>query len=96
VQHKCEICCKKVPHSAEHYCISKERPDGFWLCHPHVGRCRCAKCSHVWRPKQVKLPNRCPTCGETVDLFWADDGGWERTAKGKGLAVRSDYADDDI
>lgn len=85
----CEMCKLDVPHPAEHYVVSKDRPDGYWVCHKHVGKVRCAKCDHIWRPRlhAFKIPERCPSCSETDDLFWADDGGWERAARER-LRVR--------
>jgi hypothetical protein len=77
----CEICKLDVHDPGQHYTVSKDRPDGFWRCHPHVGKVRCAKCEHVWRPKTTKLPDRCPSCSEDCDLFWADDGVWEQVAR---------------
>lgn len=84
----CEICLGRVAVPDGHYQVTKERPDGFWTCHRDVGRCRCARCEHIWKPRWVKLPLRCPSCGETSDLFWADDGGWERAARGRARKER--------
>jgi len=86
----CEICHSDVPHDAEHYTVTKDRPDGYWICHKNVGKVQCAKCEHVWTPKTLKLPSRCPACSETCDLFWADDGGWEQAAREQS-ARRDDY-----
>lgn len=89
---RCEICKGDVPHPAEHYAVSKERPDGYWVCHKNLGRCRCARCDHLWRPRTIRIPGRCPACGETDDLFWADDGGWERAEKDRiRVADRDQY-----
>lgn len=85
----CEICREPVRDAGSHHRVTSDRPDGYWLCHKNLGRCRCAKCDHVWRPRAIKLPSRCPSCGEDSDLFWADDGGWERAAKERS-ARRSD------
>ena len=77
----CEICDAPVKDPGEHWKQTKEREDGFWSCHPDSGKWRCARCEHLWKPKRrVKgqLP-KCPSCGEDLDVFWADDGGWEKS-----------------
>jgi len=97
---KCEICKLDVPDQNSHWQKTKDRPDGYWICHPHVGKVRCAKCEHVWRPRTdpFKIPARCPSCGEDGDLFWADDGGWEDAAKAKAGRPSHDFdfSDDDL
>jgi hypothetical protein len=80
---KCEICKDPVDDSGQHWRKTKERPDGFWTCHPQFGNCRCAKCDHVWKPRKVRIPDGCPECSESDDLFWADDGVWEQAAREK-------------
>ena len=76
----CEICEGEVPEAGAHFSTTKGRPDGYWRCHRSAGKVRCAKCDHVWKPRVAAFPARCPFCGESGDLFWADDGGWERAA----------------
>jgi hypothetical protein len=91
----CEICKEPVDEAGQHWAKTKDRPDGRWFCHPDRGKCRCAKCDHRWKPREVRIPDRCPACGEKVDLFWADDGGWENSD----LKVRDDsfdFSDSDL
>lgn len=76
----CEICAGEVSEAGAHFSTTKGRSDGFWRCHRSAGKVRCAKCDHVWKPRAAAIPVRCPFCGESGDLFWADDGGWERAA----------------
>jgi hypothetical protein len=75
---RCDNCEAAVSNVDQHWTKAEERPDGFWSCHPDVGKCRCAVCNYVWKPREVKIPEKCPKCGERTDLFWADDGGWPR------------------
>lgn len=78
----CEICDAEVNDSGAHYVATRKDPhrDGYWKCHADVGKWRCAKCDRRWKPKKLTknaLP-ACPSCREDLDVFPADDGGWER------------------
>lgn len=81
----CEICKQSVTAPHAHWSKTGVRPEGYWTCHSDRGKCRCAKCDHRWKPRVAKIPERCPACGEKDDLFWADDGGWEK----KQVSVRN-------
>jgi hypothetical protein len=68
---------------------------GTWWCfmcttdlrlHPNAGKIRCAQCEHIWKPRGPTNPlPKCPSCGETEDVFYADDGGWETAALERGF-----------
>jgi hypothetical protein len=48
--------------------------------HPHAGKWRCAKCECIYDPPKNLRPHhlaRCTGCGETEDVFPADNDGWE-------------------
>jgi len=81
---ECEICEDTVKSDAAHWKVTKARPDGFWSCHPDLGKLRCSECRHLWKPRSNKDKiSPCPCCGETENVFHADDGGWEEIAKSK-------------
>lgn len=80
----CEICKGTVADPGTHWKVTKARPDGFWTCHAQRGKWRCAVCDHVYKPRKAVKPGdlpACSNCREDLDVFPADDGGWERAER---------------